>query len=131
MHSVSFCKLVTFSSESSECAGRLNINYYAYNLLSDTMDTGTFAQIYLDAIRPYERTGSFHFVDTENSAGTPVEGIRFMPAFGHTDGHCAIEMKSDDKRLVFTGDAWVSTVSNSIHINRLIRSLRDEIKNNN
>lgn len=85
------------------------------------MDADSFAQIYLDAIRPYERTGMFHLVDTENSEATPVEGIRFMSTFGHTDGHCAIEMKSDDKRLVLTGDAWVSTVRNSIAVNAWIR----------
>eukprot|EP00178_Gracilaria_changii_P004260 TRINITY_DN166_c0_g1_i5.p1 TRINITY_DN166_c0_g1~~TRINITY_DN166_c0_g1_i5.p1 ORF type:complete len:263 (-),score=28.25 TRINITY_DN166_c0_g1_i5:111-899(-) len=80
--------------------------------LFDADTLAAFAMFYRDSVAPYESAGKLHLVDSENEdEASPVEGVRFISAFGHAPGHCAIEVKQDGERIVFTGDAWVSTVS--------------------
>ncbi|KAI0566970.1 Metallo-beta-lactamase [Gracilaria domingensis] len=70
-----------------------------------------FARVYQDAVAPYERVGRLHTVDSENEEkASPVEGVRFISTFGHSPGHCAIEVKKDDERMIFVGDAWITAV---------------------
>ncbi|CAN8073957.1 unnamed protein product [Agarophyton chilense] len=78
--------------------------------LLDADSLAAFAKLYRDTVAPYEQAGKLRTVNSEDEdESSPVEGIRFMSVFGHAPGHCAIEVKNGGERMVFIGDAWVST----------------------
>ncbi|KAI0559514.1 Metallo-beta-lactamase [Gracilaria domingensis] len=75
---------------------------------SDDATFAEFARIYQGSVGPYDRVGRLHLVDTENEEeASPMEGITYMSAFGHSPGHSAIEIKQDDESMVLVGDAWL------------------------
>ncbi|KAI0563912.1 Metallo-beta-lactamase [Gracilaria domingensis] len=78
--------------------------------LLDADTFAAYARIYQGAVAPYERDGSLRVVDSENEdEASPVDGVTFISTFGHSPGHCAIEIKQGDDKMVFVGDAWIST----------------------
>jgi glyoxylase-like metal-dependent hydrolase (beta-lactamase superfamily II) len=44
-------------------------------------------------------------LETFEGEHSPLPGLRFLPAPGHTPGHCAILVESQGERLIITGDA--------------------------
>lgn len=59
-------------------------------------------------MRPYLKGGKLRLVEER---GCPLPSVRFIPTYGHTPFHNAIELHSEGERMVVAGDAWVSRVS--------------------
>jgi len=69
--------------------------------------TAAFSDIFVRSVAPYKETDRLRLV-REN--GRPLKGIRFIPSGGHSPGHSSIEFTSQGKRLIFTGDAFMTKV---------------------
>lgn len=66
---------------------------------------GAFLAI-LPALEP-----SLELID-ENAGGEVVPGLRLLPTYGHTPGHCAIVVGSEGNQLLATGDA----ITHPLHV---------------
>lgn len=80
------------------------------------------AQVFPDAATAEERSGPFlsilpairdrlELVD-ENGEAEVVPGVRLLPTYGHTPGHCSLVLASEGEQLAVTGDA----VAHPLHV---------------
>ncbi len=58
--------------------------------------------VFEDSVRPLIDAGPARTIPDEGAA--LLDGIRFVPAFGHSEGHMAIEMESNGEIALFSGD---------------------------
>lgn len=64
--------------------------------------------VFEDSVRPVIDAGQAQVVP---DAGAEIlDGIRFLPTFGHSIGHMAIEIRSRGETALFSGDVMHSTV---------------------
>ncbi|WP_250517641.1 MBL fold metallo-hydrolase [Caballeronia sp. INDeC2] len=64
--------------------------------------------IYADSVLPLIDAGLTRTIPDEGA--TIIEGIRFLPTFGHSAGHMAIEMESNGDTAIFSGDVMHSPI---------------------
>ena len=74
----------------------------------DTPEGEPRRMVYEDSVRPLIDAGLTRTVPDEGA--TLVEGVRLVPAFGHSAGHMAIEMESRDETAIFSGDVMHSPI---------------------
>jgi len=64
--------------------------------------------VYADSVLPLIDAGLARTIPDEGA--TLVEGVRFVPTFGHSAGHMAIEMQSNGETAIFSGDVMHSPI---------------------
>jgi glyoxylase-like metal-dependent hydrolase (beta-lactamase superfamily II) len=64
--------------------------------------------VYEDSVLPLIDAKLARTVPDEGA--TLIEGVRFLPTFGHSAGHMAIEMESNGEIAIFSGDVMHSPV---------------------
>ncbi|MCP2260995.1 Glyoxylase, beta-lactamase superfamily II [Streptoalloteichus tenebrarius] len=62
------------------------------------------AQMFRDSVIPVEEAGLLDLVDVPAEGVEITPGLRLLPTPGHTPGHVAVELTSQDARAVITGD---------------------------
>jgi glyoxylase-like metal-dependent hydrolase (beta-lactamase superfamily II) len=74
----------------------------------DTPEGEPRRMVFEDSVRPLIDAGLARTIPDEGAM--LVEGIRFLPTFGHSTGHMAIEMESEGEVALFSGDAMHSPI---------------------
>jgi len=73
-----------------------------------TPDGASRAMVFDDSVLPVIQAGQARVVP---DAGDEIlDGIRFLPTFGHSIGHMAIEIRSRGETAIFSGDVMHSAV---------------------
>ncbi|SAL76554.1 Beta-lactamase-like protein [Caballeronia arvi] len=74
----------------------------------DTPEGEPRRMVYEDSVVPLIDAGLTRTVPDEGAM--LVEGVRFLPTFGHSAGHMAIAMESNGETAIFSGDVMHSAI---------------------
>ena len=63
------------------------------------------SQMFRDSVLPLEQAGLLDLVDLPPDGELITPGLRLLPTPGHTPGHLAVELTSQDETALITGDS--------------------------
>lgn len=61
--------------------------------------------MFTDSVHPLRDSGLIDLVDVPENGHQAAEGIRLVPAPGHTPGQIAVELHGTDRSALITGDS--------------------------